>query len=91
MRNGFHLMFAVGACLLVAACGDDDVARPAECEAIVERCHPLDTGMGQIHECHESAETTWTAAECTSNTAMCFAVCPEPIDGGDSDAGGDAG
>lgn len=58
---------------------------PAECAAIVESCHPVDKGIGVIHECHETAESTWTAAECVSNRARCLAVCVAPSDsGGDS-------
>ena len=67
---------------------DDDHTHPrttpAECEPIVEACHPLDKGTGDIHECHESAESVWSAAECTSNKARCLALCVAP-----SDASGD--
>ncbi len=58
---------------------------PAECEAIVERCHPLDPGTGPIHECHEYAEASGrTAAECSARQTECFAACVS------TDAGTDA-
>jgi hypothetical protein len=64
----FFAAFAVG-------CGSDDEKRPAECEAIVEACHPLDQGTGDIHACHEMAESDWTQAECVSNTTRCLNLC----------------
>ena len=48
-------------------------ARPTECEALIELCHPSVSTAGQ--ECHESAEGVWTAAECTAHTAECTTIC----------------
>ena len=62
-------------------CGSSDDKRPAECEAIVEACHPLDTGTGAIHDCHEKAESDWTQAECVTNTTSCLNLCKR-MDGG---------
>lgn len=68
---------------LTGACTSS--SSPAECEAIVERCHPLDPGTGPIHECHEYAEAAGrTAAECTARQSECFAACVT------TDAGTDA-
>jgi hypothetical protein len=65
-----------GSVLALVACSDDPPkthVTPAECEPIAELCHPSVTTEGQ--ECHESAEGTWTAAECTANLADCTAKC----------------
>jgi hypothetical protein len=70
---------AAGSVVAILACGDDDPkthVTPAECEPIAERCHPVQTPAAQ--ECHESAEATWTAAECTEHLSACLAECPEP-------------
>jgi hypothetical protein len=62
--------------------------RPA-CTEIVERCHPLDLGTGDIHECHEFAEAEATTdAQCEAMQASCFATCTAsdsgtaPVDSG---------
>jgi len=71
----------------VAACSDSTPAPAGKptCEAIVERCHPLDTGSGDIHECHEFAEAAATTeAQCVARRASCFTACTA------SDAGADA-
>lgn len=57
---------------------------PAECAAIAEQCHELAESADATatqKECHERAEQTWSAADCTSNRARCFAACPS-ADGG---------
>jgi hypothetical protein len=75
---------AIAACFLFAACGsDDEEPSRADCEAIFEACHPFDTGSGHIHECHESAESSWTPAQCATEKAGCLAACVA------SDAGSD--
>lgn len=89
-------LLAVFALTTVGCHGDDhdhDVSgRPAVCVEIYERCHPLDLGSGEIHECHESAEATWDEATCTAKKASCFAACTAPTDGGgDSEVGADTG
>jgi hypothetical protein len=69
------LIIGIAFCAAFAfGCGSDD-SRPAECEAIVEACHPLDQGTGAIHECHESAESDWKKEECVSNSARCLNLC----------------
>lgn len=81
--------FLLPAALLaaVAACSDSTPAPAGKptCEAIFERCHPLDTGSGDIHECHEFAEAAATTeAQCVARRASCFTACTA------SDAGADA-
>lgn len=74
--------------LLAAGCGDPTTPAPPACEAIVERCHALDTGGGAAHECHVYAETGGhTDAECTAMQASCFAICTTATDGGGADLG----
>lgn len=81
--------------LTTVGCHGDDhdhSDRPAVCTEIIERCHPLDLGSGEIHECHEGAESTWDEATCTAKKASCFAACTAPVDGGgDADTGADTG
>lgn len=81
------------ACVVWANGCSDSTPAPAgraACEAIVERCHPLDQGTGDIHECHEFAEDTATTnAQCLARQAACNAACTAPADAG-SDAGSDA-
>lgn len=72
---------------LIAACSDSTPAPAgrAACEEIVERCHPLDQGTGDIHECHEFAEAAATTnAQCLARRTACFASCTA------TDAGADA-
>ncbi len=72
---------------MLGACSDNTPAPAGKpvCEEIVERCHPLDTGTGAIHECHEFAEDSATTnAQCTARRAECFTTCTA------TDAGGDA-
>ncbi len=87
----FLAVFAI----TTSGCHSDDhdhSGRPAVCTEIIERCHPLDLGSGDIHECHEGAESTWDEATCTAKKASCFAACTAPVDGGgDGEVGADTG
>ena len=70
---------AAGSVVAILACGDDTTkthVEPLECEMISNPCHDVQTPAAQA--CHESAENTWTAAECTANLADCLAKCPVP-------------
>jgi hypothetical protein len=80
MRTLIASVFLVGMAL---GCGSS-ASRPAECEAIVEACHPVDNGTGDIHECHENAEVKWTKDECVSNSARCSSLC-KAVDAGAHD------
>ena len=74
---------AIGAILALGACGSDEEPSRAVCEEIVEACHPVDTmGPGPIHECHESAEGTWTPDQCAAQKAHCLEVCVPASDAG---------
>lgn len=89
MKQPLRLVLAVTA-LLVGACSDDhshttDTGRPV-CTEIFERCHPLDPGVGPIHDCHEFAEDEATTnAQCSLRRTECFTTCTV------TDAGADAG
>jgi hypothetical protein len=74
---------ALGAFAGVAGvgCGDDDEHDlSADCEAIAEACHEVQTTEAQ--ECHENAEDTWSAEQCTAMKAGCLAICPTGPDAG---------
>ncbi len=76
-------VFGFAVLVLGGACGGgsamdasvDSGPRPT-CEAIVDRCHPLDPGSGPIRECHEFAESAAaTEAMCMARQAACNAAC----------------
>jgi hypothetical protein len=80
--------------LFLFACGGSstpattDAGGKATCEEIIEQCHPLDTGSGEIHECHEFAEAaTTTEADCVAMKAHCEEVCVASDAGTTGDAG----
>jgi len=60
--------------LLIAGCGQSsDVG---SCERIIEACHEKDTGSGEPHDCHESAEAAGvTDAECAEIEESCLLAC----------------
>ncbi|MBX3232402.1 MAG: hypothetical protein KIT84_22520 [Labilithrix sp.] len=76
--------------LALVACGDDDKKTddpkgssgytdhsspyPA-CDAIIKACHPLDTGEGTIHDCHDQGHLAKSEADCTPVKDMCLAAC----------------
>ncbi len=74
----FVTVFAVFAGLV--ACSDDDKTdahhgdSSADCTAITEACHPLDTGEGAIHDCHEVGHGG-DPAKCTEKKAECLQTC----------------
>jgi hypothetical protein len=83
--------------LAAPACSDDDHEenhehqQPAECEAISDACHPVDTGQpGPIHDCHETGHDG-TAAECQAASANCIALCEAAAADAGHDGGGDGG
>lgn len=91
-RTRLLLVPALGLALALGGCSDDPPAETGkpDCEAIVERCHPVDPGSGPIHECHETAESRETTnAMCVAQRAMCFAICVA-TDAGATDAATDA-
>lgn len=70
--------------LSVTGCGDDDHhgSIPAECQEIIDVCHPLDPGSGPINECHENAESG-TAESCATSRNECLTmICVAPGDAG---------
>ncbi len=81
------------ACALLVACGSTSAGNDAgghsvsspTCEMILERCHPLDIGVAEIHECHELSEMN-VEADCAAMRDHCFATCT-PADSGGVDGG----
>ncbi|MFO0681426.1 MAG: hypothetical protein U0234_05215 [Sandaracinus sp.] len=84
----FGITFAVMAGCGTPSTGNDagghSVSSPT-CEMILERCHPLDMGVAEIHECHELSETN-VEADCAAMRDHCFASCT-PSDSGGVDGG----
>ncbi len=84
--------FAFALSLFCFACGSPsspvdagiDAGTVIDCDDIIAACHSVDVGTGEIHECHENAEGTWSGAECASNKARCKTLCANapPKDGG---------
>jgi hypothetical protein len=56
------------------------------CQAVIDACHPLDTGEGAIHDCHEIAHDNATEEKCAAKKAECLATCTPS----DADSGADA-
>lgn len=89
LRRGL-LLTALG---LVVACGggggDADAGHvgPGEsCTEIVEHCHSVDTGVGEIAECHALGHDG-PAEMCDARVAECVALCDAAdVDGGPPDA-----
>ncbi|MEZ4295827.1 MAG: hypothetical protein R3B70_12695 [Polyangiaceae bacterium] len=68
-------LFLAAAALLLAlpGCGN---STEGSCERIVEACHEKDTGSGEPHDCHESAEAEdATDAVCADIEDACLAAC----------------
>jgi hypothetical protein len=75
-------LFAAAALAAVCACGSR--VTPPQCEEIAERCHEPATSANataEQRECHESAESKWTAGDCFTYHTRCFTACPA-ADGG---------
>lgn len=70
-----NLMLGVAAtALLIAGCGGSPNA--GSCERIAEACHEKDTGSGEPHDCHESAEAEGATDDtCAEIEAACLAAC----------------
>ncbi len=80
-----------------AGCSDDHshgTTSFATCLAIIDACHPVDPGTGQIHECHEAAESATSDEACVAKKDSCLALCkaapPVTADAGSGDAATDA-
>jgi hypothetical protein len=89
--------------VVLAGCGDDDPAdtdgavdeggshpenlASEACQAIMDACHDVDTGEGEISECHEIAHAD-VDSDCMAESDRCIDLC-EAADGGhhEEDAG----
>lgn len=58
-----------------------------DCQAIMDVCHGVDMGEGEISECHTIAHDN-VAADCLAEQDRCIAVCEAAaVDGGMHDGG----
>ncbi len=74
-----------------ADAGEGHTSPYPTCQLILDKCHELDVGEGDIHECHETAHDATSDAPCQAAKAKCDTVCVEKPDGGSDSGGGDAG
>jgi hypothetical protein len=96
MNRNIAILAATVGVTLTWACSDDHehkdgpgghTVSAASCQAIIDACHPLDTGGGPIHDCHELAHVdTATEQSCAAKKAECLVTCAPSGDGG-ADAG----
>lgn len=96
LRLSLRSAVSAAAALLVAlaACSDhahDGTSFPT-CLAIVDACHPVDPGTGEIHECHEAAESAASDDACAARKDACLALCKAapPVGSDAGDAAADA-
>lgn len=91
------ILFAAAAMLAVVtviACDDDhdhDARDPHQdtfpsCEAIIDACHYVDVGEGEIHACHDLAHDSTSEEACAARKDECLALCASDA-GGAADAG----
>ncbi len=60
------------------------------CNEIVASCHEVDTGAGEINDCHSTAHDAKSDGDCTPIKDRCLQICAEAKadgGGGDVDAG----
>ncbi len=101
MRKFLVCTAAIAAVATVFACSSKTNPTPATdagahsspyptCQLILDKCHELDVGEGDIHDCHETAHDATSDAPCQAAKAKCDTVCVEKPDSGGGDSGGDA-
>ena len=70
------LLFGISALALLVTAGCGGSSSEGSCERIVEACHDKDTGSGEPHDSHESAEAaSATDDECAKIEDACLAAC----------------
>ena len=47
------------------------------CNEITASCHEVDTGEGEIHDCHDKAHAATSEADCTPIKDQCLRICAE--------------
>ncbi|MBX3209423.1 MAG: hypothetical protein KF764_30600 [Labilithrix sp.] len=45
------------------------------CNEVVEACHEVDTGEGEIHDCHDTAHGAKADSDCAGTKARCLEIC----------------
>ena len=97
MKKLVAALFAVAISTVFACSSSDDHDHTTgehesefpSCQAIMEKCHPLDKGPGAIHDCHEVAHDDPTEEKCAAKKNECLATCVESSDAGSADATAD--
>lgn len=60
------------------------------CNEIVASCHEVDTGEGEINDCHSTGHDAKSDGDCTPIKDRCLQICAEAkADGGGGHDGGD--
>ncbi len=90
MRQALVLGSCVSLLALTACDGDDGHHHGAEsCQAIIDVCHDVDPGSGEIHDCHQTAHDEGTDEACGPIEERCVMLCQAAAaDGGTGHDGG---
>lgn len=80
------LLFALPFVLALTGCDEDPPHSHGDaCQAIIDACHDVDTGTGQINECHDIGHE-YDDDACEPIEAECVALCAAAAEaGGDHD------
>lgn len=99
-RIGFALATLAAAASVYACSSEPHSSTPApnpyagghyspypSCNDIIQACHQLDVGEGDIHNCHDLGHAATEDPPCAKVKAQCLAIC---VDEAGVDAGSDA-
>lgn len=75
--------------LLTACDGGEHPPGAESCQAIIDACHDVDTGPGEISDCHDTAHDEGTAAACDPIEDRCVMLCEAAASHDDAGAGHD--
>lgn len=92
MKSALLLTAAYAALVvgLVGCDGDGHHGTAESCQRIIDACHDVDPGTGEIHSCHETAHDDGTATACDPIADRCVMLC-EDLANTDAGPSGDAG
>jgi hypothetical protein len=78
MREFSGMLIVASLFVFAAGCGgsasESEEELTPSCQAIADACHELDTGPGEIRDCHESSESS-TEEQCAATKDDCLAKC----------------
>ncbi len=86
-------LVASGGCSSTTATSDagaDTGAAFPSCKAIIDACHPVDTGEGPGRDCHDIGHAGKSEEECAPKKAACVATCLAMVADSGTDAAIDA-